>query len=110
MKLTGSNLLYIYISLTPADKWHSNNESGSDMTKYDDQLLEHEHRLCPHPHHSHQCEVVDQNWHKHTAFVRMCLVNTTHKDDQHAKQSYTELDVKLGSISLTEFPVQWKCL
>ena len=74
------------------------------MTKYDDQLLEHEHSLCPHPHHSHQCKVVDQNRHKHTASVHMRLLNTTHKDEQHAKQSYAELSMKLGGISFTKFP------
>ena len=57
------------------------------MTEHNDQLLEHEHCLCPHPHHSHQREVVDQNRHKHAASIHMtlCLVNASYEDDQHAK-------------------------
>ena len=55
------------------------------MSEHSDQLLEHEHSLCPHEHHSSQCEVVDQNRHKHAAFKHMCLVNAGYEDDQHAK-------------------------
>ena len=49
----------VEISLTPTDKRYSNNELGGNTNKHDDQFLEHEQSLCPHPHHCHQCEVVD---------------------------------------------------
>ena len=75
----------MYISLTPADKWDNNNVSGGDLTEYNDQLLEHEYSLSPHPHHRHQCEVVDQNRHSHADSVHLCSVNTTYKDGQHEK-------------------------
>ena len=39
--------------LTPADKWDSNNVSGGDVDKHDDQLLEHEHSFCSCEHHTH---------------------------------------------------------
>ena len=73
--------MLLYILLTPADKRDSNNKSGGDTSEHDDQFLEHEHSLCPHPHHSHQCQVVDQNRHEHTASVHTCLVNASYEDD-----------------------------
>ena len=45
--------------LTPTDKRDSNDISGGDLDKHENQLPEHEHSLCPHPHPCHQCEVVD---------------------------------------------------
>ena len=75
------------------------------MSEHKDQLLKHEHSLCPHPHHRRQCEVVDQNRHEHTASIDTCSVNTTDKDNQHAEQSNAELDMKLGGISVTQLPV-----
>ena len=92
-------------TLTPADKWHSNKKVGSSFSEHEDQLMEHEHSFCSHDHHSHQCKVVDQNWHKHTGSIYSCLVNTTHKDKQHTKQGYAELNVKYCGIALTKFPV-----
>ena len=85
--------------------WDSNKELGGGLTEDNNQLLEHEHSFCPHEHHSHQCEIVDQNWYKHTASIGTCSVNTTHKDYQHAEECYTELDMKYGGIPFTKFPV-----
>ena len=95
-----------FTALTPTDKWDSNNESGGCLTEHNDQLLEHEHSLCSHPHHSHQCKVVDQSWHSHTASVHTCLVNTSYKDNQHAEQCYAELYVKFRGISLAKLPIE----
>ena len=39
------------LKLTPADKRDTNDESGGDLYKNNDQFLEHQHCLCPHPHH-----------------------------------------------------------
>ena len=78
--------------------------------EHNDQLLEHEHSFCTHPHHSNQRKVVDQGWGCHTASIHIRLVNTSNKHNQHAKQSYAELDVELCSISFTKFPVQWNYL
>ena len=47
--------------LTPTDKRYSNNVSGTDVHKHDDQFLVHVHSQCPHPHPRHQRKVVDQN-------------------------------------------------
>ena len=80
--ISGNKIVY---TLTPTDKWHSNKELGGSFTEHNDQLLEHEHSLCPHQHHSSQREVVDQNRHSHTPSVHMCLVNAAHKDNQHTK-------------------------
>ena len=94
------------ISLTPADKWDDKNEFGSGLMEHNDQLLEHEHSFCTHPHHSNQRKVVDQCWGCHTASIHICLVNTSNKNNQHAKQSYAELDVELCSVTFTKFPVE----
>ena len=93
-------------SLTPTDKGDCNNITGSDADKHNDQLLEHEQGLCSHPHHSHQCEVMYQDRHKHTASILSCFVDANHKNDQHAEQSYAKLKVELGCISLAKLSVQ----
>ena len=49
------------VLLTPADKRHSNNVACGVLAKHNDKFLEHEQGLRPHPHHSHQSEVVDQH-------------------------------------------------
>ena len=38
-------------TLTPAYKRDGNKELGGDLTEHNDQLPEHEHSLCSHPHH-----------------------------------------------------------
>lgn len=58
---TGSNApVYILLGLTPTDEGDKDQVFGSNFCKYDDQLLEHEEGLCPHPHHCDEGEVVDQ--------------------------------------------------
>ena len=65
----GSNIWWCMVTgkgvivweLTPTDKRYSNNVSGTDVHKHNDQFLVHVHSQCPHPHPRHQCKVVDQN-------------------------------------------------
>ncbi len=90
--------------LTPADQRKDDDVSGGDLDKDDDQFLEHEHSLCPHPHHRHQCEVLDQSRHSHTASEWIRLVNARHKHNQHTANGDTELNVELGSITYAQLP------
>ena len=46
--------------LTPADERNNDKVLHSDLPKHDDELLKHQHSLCPHPEHSSKSEVVDQ--------------------------------------------------
>jgi len=57
---TGPNPVYILLGLTPTDEGDKDQVFGGNFCKYDDQLLEHEEGLCPHPHDCDEGEVVDQ--------------------------------------------------
>ncbi len=79
--------------------------TGRDIHKdyYYDEFLEHKQGLCPHPHDSHQSEVVDEDGHKHTASVHLNTLNTHSKHNEHAPDSYGQLNVVLGVVSLPKF-------
>ena len=47
--------------LTPSDDGNDCYMLGVYMSKYNDELLEHEYGLCPHPGHRRHGEVVDQH-------------------------------------------------
>ena len=83
--ITKASIVAYSYTLTPAYKWYSNKELSGGLAEDNDQLLKHEHSLCPHEHHSCQRKIVDQNWHKYTASVDTCSVNTTHKDNHQTK-------------------------
>ncbi len=89
----------VFKQLTPANKRDDDDVSGGDLNKDDDQFLEHEHSLCPHPDHRHQCEVLDQSRHSHTASEWIRLVNARHKNNQHTANGDTQLYVELSNIS-----------
>ena len=62
--------------LTPANQGEDDDILSGNVDKNDYHFLKHEQSLSSHPHHSHQCEVVDKNGYKYTAtveYVCCCL-------------------------------------
>ena len=94
----------MFAALTPADEGYDDNVSGGDSTKDNDQFLEHEDSLCPHPHDGGQSEVVDEHRDCHTASLLLSLSHTGHKHKEHKEHGKAELGVELGSISLPKSP------
>ena len=74
-----------YFLLTPTDKRDNDDVASGDVDKDNDQLLEHEQSLCPHPHDSHQSEVVDEHRDCHTALKHFSPIDAHRKHHQHAQ-------------------------
>ena len=75
-----------------------------DFTKDDDQFLEHEDGLSPHPHDCGQSEVVDEHRYCHTTSFLLSLSHASHKHQEHYKHGNAELGMELGGISLPKSP------
>ena len=95
--------------LTPAGEGENDNILGGNVDKDYYHFLKHKQSLSSHPHHSHQCEVVDRDGYEDTATIEYvcCLLADSHKHKshyQHEEESKRELNMVLGDILLSYFP------